>query len=98
MNFKFEQKKPEHIIKGVYISAIIYVVSLICAVLPTITTIFSSSWMYDSQVGFKSMTLLIVLSNILKPVAIVIFIKAMCETLFNLLKAIEIYVNKNEEV
>ncbi|GEM_PF-3227112 len=97
MNFKFEQKKPEQIVKGIYTSGIVYVASLICTVLATMITIFSNNGMFQTEMVFQAMTLFVVLANILKPIAIILFIKAICEALYNLLKAIEIYMSKNQE-
>ena len=43
------------------------------------------------------MSTLVSLSNILKPVAIIIFIKPICDALYNILKVVEVYLEKNQD-
>lgn len=97
MNLKFEEKKPEQIMKGIIASGIVYVSSLILNMLATFVTICASNGMLQGETAFGIMSLLGIIPNILKPIAAIIFIKFVCDALYKLLKALDIYIGKNQD-
>ncbi len=97
MNLKFEQKKPEQIMKGIVASGIVYVISLVLNMVVPFVTICASNGMIQGETAFRIMSLLSVIPNILKPIAVIIFIKFVCDALYKLLKALDIYIEKNKD-
>ena len=80
--------------KGIITSGIVYVSSLILNMLATFVTILDSNGMVQGEIAFKIMSLLEITPNILKPIAAIIFIKFVCDALYKLLKALDIYIKK----
>lgn len=96
MKFKFEQKKPEQIMKGILISGMVYVFSLIFNVVATLIPILVNGGMFQVDTIITVMSLVGIINSVLKPIAGIIFIKFICDAFYNLLKAIDIYIEKNQ--
>lgn len=95
MNLKFEDKKAEQIMKGIVVSGIVYVSSLILNMLATFVTILAGNGILQGEIAFNIMSLVGIIPNILKPIAAIIFIKFVCDALYKLLKVLDIYIEKN---
>lgn len=95
MNPNFKPKQLNKIMRELIISGIAYVLSILLTSLPTFLQFFTASGMFNNEASFNIFPVLFILGSILKPIAIIVFIKFLYDALYNLLIAIDIYINKN---
>ncbi len=95
MNQNFKPKEINKIMLEFLISGGAYALSMLLLSLPTLVQFLSSKGMFNNEASFNTFAYLFIFANILKPVAIIIFIKFLYDFIKNILIAISIYINKN---
>lgn len=95
MNSNFKPKKLNKVMWELIVSGIAYVLSVLLTSLPTFLQFFNISGMFNNEASFSTFSVFFILGSILKPIATIVFIKFLYDALYNLLIAIDIYINKN---
>lgn len=95
MNQNFKPKEISKIMLEFLVSSVAYGLSFILSLLPTIIPFISSKSMVDVEASVNIFAYIFMVASILKPIAIIVFIKFLYDFIKNILIAISLYINKN---
>lgn len=95
MNQSFKPKEINKIMLEFLVSSVAYGLSVILSSLPTIMPFISSKIMLNTEASVNTFAYLFMFASILKPIALIVFIKFLYDFIKNILIAISLYINKN---
>lgn len=95
MNQNFKPREINKIMLEFLVSSGLYALSILILSMPALVQFLSAKGMFNNEAAFNTFSYLFIFANILKPIAIIVFIKFLYDFIKKILIAISIYTNKN---